>query len=250
MAAVVHDRGVFSCPGCGLEELSENALHLHMQLHHSVDILKEGPCPICGKKDGNLAVHVHNDHGPPEEREPPHAPFQTFSWCVCQRRDGRFLLVNEPAGISGGRPGFWLPAGRVDRGESLQEACVREALEEAGVRVRVTGLLRLMVDGHGTLRAIFLAEPEDPTAEPKSLPDWESVGAMWVDVKELKKLKESDYRHPDPAELYPQVDTKDFQSLEDLVRRLTLGDLSAEPELNRAWRRVQKSYPASLFQRG
>jgi len=23
VAAVVHDRGVFSCPGCGLEELSE-----------------------------------------------------------------------------------------------------------------------------------------------------------------------------------------------------------------------------------
>ncbi|CAK9056057.1 Transposon Ty4-J Gag-Pol polyprotein, partial [Durusdinium trenchii] len=46
----------------------------------------------------------------------------------------------------------------------------------------VFGLLRLMVDSHGTLRAVFLAEPEDAAAEPKSVPDWESVGAMWVDA--------------------------------------------------------------------
>lgn len=69
-------------------------------------------------------------------------------------------MVNEPAGISGGRPRFWLPAGRVDRGESLREACEREALEEAGVEVRVTGILRLMVSS-GTLRALFLAEPKE-----------------------------------------------------------------------------------------
>ena len=80
------------------------------------------------------------------------------------------MLVNEPAAISGGKPGYWLglglglglgsvgpnpnpsggrprywlPAGRVDAGESLVEAARRECVEEAGVRVRPCGVLAFM----------------------------------------------------------------------------------------------------------
>lgn len=153
-----------------------------------------------------------------------------------------------------------MPAGRVDRGESLQEACRREALEEAGISVRVTGLLRLMVDSHHTLRAVFLAEPEDDAhAEPKSVPDWESVGAMWAEVADIQKLKESDFRNPDPQELYPKVasgslipqpvDTKEFVALEALIRRLTAGDRKALRELDGVWRSVQAAYPTAVFTR-
>ncbi|CAJ1376601.1 unnamed protein product [Effrenium voratum] len=236
---VARQVGPFACPGCGLC-LSEDALHLHMHFHHAVENLPKAPCPICGEQEGSVAVHVHNRHGPSDAREPPSAPYATFAWCVCRHPDGRFLLVNEPAGISGGRPGFWLPAGRVDHGESLQEACVREALEEAGVAVRVTGVLRMMVDSQQTLRVVFLAEPEDPAAQPKSIPDWESVGAMWVTVEELQKLKAEHYRHPDPAELFPPVaagklqphpvDTAAFVELEALIRRLTKGERKARDE--------------------
>ena len=51
---------------------------------------------------------------------------------------GRFLLVQEFADI-----GFWLPGGRVDPGESFQEAAIREAKEEAGVDVKLTGIMRV-----------------------------------------------------------------------------------------------------------
>eukprot|EP00913_Durusdinium_trenchii_P002227 g2057.t1 len=123
------------------------------------------------------------------------------------------------------------------------EACIREAWEEAGVKVRVTGLLRLMVDSHGTLRA-------DAAAEPKSVPDWESVGAMWVDVKELAKLK--DWSSADVADgrLQPHpVNTEAFRRLEELIRRLTTGDDAAQEAMDATWRNVQKTYPSSLFQR-
>ncbi|CAE7246018.1 ndx-1, partial [Symbiodinium natans] len=261
VSVIFNSCGPFVCSVCGLGRLSENALHLHMHFHHAVDTIPEDPCPICAERPRNLAVHLHQNHGPPAEREPPPAPYATFAWCVCRRLDGRFLLVNEPAGIAGGRPNFWLPAGRVDRGESLQEACRREALEEAGVPVKVTGLLRLMVDSHQTLRAVFLAEPEDDAhAEPKSVPDWESVGAMWAEVEEVQNLKESDFRHPDPQDLYPKVasghlkpepvDTKEFLALEALIRRLTAGDARAERELASVWRSVQAAYPPAVFQRG
>ena len=37
-----------------------------------------------------------------EEREPPKAPFATFSWCVCRTKDGRFLS-GRPGGGEGSR---------------------------------------------------------------------------------------------------------------------------------------------------
>ena len=53
-------------------------------------------------------------------------------------RDGRFLLVEEetPDGIR-----FNQPAGHLDEGESLLEACAREALEETAWRFRPTALV-------------------------------------------------------------------------------------------------------------
>jgi len=55
-------------------------------------------------------------------------------------------MVNEPAGISGGKPRYWLPAGRVDVGEGIIEAGKREAFEEAGIDVEITGALNFMND--------------------------------------------------------------------------------------------------------
>ena len=41
--------------------------------------------------------------------------------------------------------GFWLPAGGLDPGEGLVQCAVRECLEEAGVRVKIKGLLQVGV---------------------------------------------------------------------------------------------------------
>ena len=53
-------------------------------------------------------------------------------------RDGRFLLVEEetPEGIR-----FNQPAGHLDEGESLMEACARETLEESAWRFRPNSLV-------------------------------------------------------------------------------------------------------------
>ena len=53
--------------------------------------------------------------------------------------DGRVVMVrrNMEPGI-----GRWtFPAGYVDRGESVEEAAVREMVEESGLKVRISGLL-------------------------------------------------------------------------------------------------------------
>jgi len=45
-----------------------------------------------------------------------------------------------------------------------------------------------------------LANPIDERKLPKSIPDFESVGAIWVTTEDLKKLNDpEDYRANDPV---------------------------------------------------
>lgn len=52
--------------------------------------------------------------------------------------DGRLLVVRRGRGVATGR--WSLPGGRVEGGESLAGALVREVAEETGLEVRVEGL--------------------------------------------------------------------------------------------------------------
>lgn len=116
----------------------------------------------------------------------PRAPIPT--WCfalVVVRRGDHFLIVQES---KYGQP-WYLPAGRVEQGESFADAAVRETLEEAGIPVRVTGLIRVEHSpspAGARMRVIYLAEPTDDTP-PKTEPDDESLGAAWVTRDELAK---------------------------------------------------------------
>ena len=67
---------------------------------------------------------------------------------VLVERDGRFLLVEESADSLSERTGrlvYNQPAGHVEKGETLEQAAVREALEETGWDVELTGFLGLYV---------------------------------------------------------------------------------------------------------
>lgn len=109
-----------------------------------------------------------------------------FIVLVVVRLGHRFLLVREK---SHGQPWF-LPAGRVEVGETLVEAAKRETREESGIDVNIEGLLRIehtpRSDG-SRLRAIFVASPIDDKP-PKVLPDAESLGAGWFTLEQVKHL--------------------------------------------------------------
>jgi phosphatase NudJ len=234
-----------------------------MGLYHAAERShRADACPVCGAAplSAPLVVHLNESHGPAESREPPRAPYPAFAWCVCRRADGRFLIVNEPAGMcASGRPGYWLPAGRLDAGETLAEAAARECLEEAGVAVRPLGLLRLMAEGDAprVVRAALLVEPVGEGAAAKTVPDYESAGAIWARVEELSELGADDYRADTPAVLFPRVasgelrplplDTPAWVALEALLRRLTRGEGGALEELPAVWRRVRETYAAAFF---
>lgn len=113
-------------------------------------------------------------------------PIPTWYFAVVVvRRGERFLLVHE---CKHGQL-WYLPAGRVEVGETFVDAALRETLEETGVPVRLTGILRVEhspYQGGARLRVVFLAEPLDDTA-PKTVPDVESLEAAWVSLAELSE---------------------------------------------------------------
>jgi len=111
------------------------------------------------------------------------------TWCfalVVVRKGDRFLVVHERKHGQG----WYLPAGRVEPGESFTEAAIRETLEEAGIAIELDGVIRVehspFADG-ARMRVLFTAHPADDRP-PKSEPDEESLGAAWVTLAELDRL--------------------------------------------------------------
>ena len=109
-----------------------------------------------------------------------------FFAMVIVRKGDRFLLVHERK-----HDQLWyIPGGRVEPGETIEEGAIRETLEEGGIPVKLEGLLRVehspMPDGSARCRVFFLAHPADDTP-PKSVPDDESLEARWVHPKELSR---------------------------------------------------------------
>ena len=111
------------------------------------------------------------------------------TWCfalVIVRRGDQFLIVHEQ------KHGqlWYLPAGRVEAGETFADAAIRETREETGVPVRLLGVVRIEHSPTPTaarMRVIFLAEPIDDTP-PKSVPDQESLEARWIRLSDLDRL--------------------------------------------------------------
>lgn len=100
--------------------------------------------------------------------------------------EGRYLLVEEHAGD---RTVINQPAGHWEAGETLQQAMVRETLEETGWDVEPIALLGVYEYqppdlAHGFLRFAYIARP---LRHRPDLPlDDGIVRALWMDAAELR----------------------------------------------------------------
>jgi 8-oxo-dGTP pyrophosphatase MutT (NUDIX family) len=114
-------------------------------------------------------------------------PIPMWNFALVLVRSGRrFLLVHER------KHGqlWYLPAGRVEPGETFAIAAHRETREEAGVDIVLEGVLRIEhtpLPLNARMRVIFVARPADDRA-PKSVPDEESLGAAWFTLDEMADL--------------------------------------------------------------
>lgn len=88
------------------------------------------------------------EHGPAVEDKVSEkkSGFKTFGFSLVVVRHPKtkeYLIVKE-----GCKQGWWLPGGRVDRGEGFQQTAVRETEEEAGLAVKLMGILRIEFTAH------------------------------------------------------------------------------------------------------
>ncbi|MGM0565097.1 MAG: NUDIX domain-containing protein [Pseudomonadota bacterium] len=99
-------------------------------------------------------------------------------------KDGRFLLVEE---WSRGQRVINQPAGHVEAGESIAQACVRETLEETGWRVTPTGVLAFQRwhrphSAHTYFRVVLTASAE---AEESGELDCDIIRPLWLTPGEV-----------------------------------------------------------------
>uniref|UniRef100_A0A8D3B7S7 Nudix hydrolase domain-containing protein n=1 Tax=Scophthalmus maximus TaxID=52904 RepID=A0A8D3B7S7_SCOMX len=87
---------------------------------------------------------------------------------------------------------WYLPAGRVEVGESLEEALRREVKEEAGFECEPITLLLIQEQGPQWIRFIFLARVTGGTMKSLLAADHESLQASWWDRRSVLPLRGRD----------------------------------------------------------
>lgn len=92
------------------------------------------------------------------------------------------LMIQEARESCRGK--WYLPAGRMEEGETIEQAAQREVLEETGLVVEITTLLTVETAGGSWFR--FVVTGNLVGGELKNVPDSESLLAQWIkDVEEL-----------------------------------------------------------------
>ena len=103
---------------------------------------------------------------------------------IVVRRGDAILAIQETNHAQAWFP----PAGGVEIGETLEDAARREAKEEAGVDVSITGVLaidnHLRPDKSLWIRVVYLATVA-PEAQLKDAPDEHSLKARWLTKEDL-----------------------------------------------------------------
>ncbi|XP_077418533.1 8-oxo-dGDP phosphatase NUDT18 [Vanacampus margaritifer] len=87
---------------------------------------------------------------------------------------------------------WYLPAGRVEVGESLQEALLREVKEEAGFECQPITLLLIQEQGPQWIRFIFLAQITGGSIKTSLSADQDSLQAAWWDRRAPLPLRGRD----------------------------------------------------------
>ena len=116
----------------------------------------------------------------------------TYIVCgVVIEKDGKYLLIQEKQPKAYGK---WnLPAGKVDAGESLEQAAVREAKEECGLDVELVDYLPVIHTESAW--PVLHAYSAKIIGGEIHFPENEILDAKWFTYEEIKAM-ESELRTP------------------------------------------------------
>ena len=108
-------------------------------------------------------------------------------------KDNKILMVKEAKKSCYGQWNF--PAGHVDENELITDAAIREAYEETGCKVKLTGVLPIstviLKDG---VTAIMVKFTADIIEENIKFDTSEILDAKWLDIEEIKNMTEQELR--------------------------------------------------------
>ena len=101
-------------------------------------------------------------------------------------KNNKLLLVqqNRPKEVKG----KWsIPGGKVEKGETFEEAIIREVKEETGLDVISSEHLSIkQAEPYQTIKHIFKVETEGKV----SFPEDELMNAKWLSLDEIRKMKD------------------------------------------------------------
>lgn len=104
--------------------------------------------------------------------------------CILINSDNEVLMIQEAKESCAGK--WYLPAGRMMKGESIIEATAREVLEETGLECRMTTLLAVETAGGSWYRFVLTGEITGGELKTPARADKESLQAKWVgDFREI-----------------------------------------------------------------
>jgi 8-oxo-dGTP diphosphatase len=120
---------------------------------------------------------------------------------------GRCLLLKRSTG-SKGNPGKWeLPGGKIDPGESLDEALLREVAEETGLTISIQGVVGAAESELPAWKVVYLIlEGRVESGEVRLSEEHDDY--VWVDPQKLPTMDLADQFRPF-AEAYSQTHARE-----------------------------------------
>jgi len=111
-------------------------------------------------------------------------PLFALSAAVFVERDGKILILKRAGGEATGA--WYIPGGAVDAGETVDEAALRELLEEAGLvpdgPLRCVGVVHMHVYGRDALQVVYACT----SAAGDVTISHEHSDARWIDPIEYR----------------------------------------------------------------
>ncbi|KAH8358466.1 hypothetical protein KR093_000428 [Drosophila rubida] len=98
--------------------------------------------------------------------------------CVMFNEHDELLMIEEAKPSCAGK--WYLPAGRMEQGESITEAAVREMFEETGLNAEMTTLLAVESAGGSWFRFVLTGRITGGRLKTPADADAESIQALWL----------------------------------------------------------------------
>jgi len=113
--------------------------------------------------------------------------------CVILNDHNEVLMMQEAKQSCAGK--WYLPAGRMEKGETIEEACKREVLEETGLEIHCTTLIMVETAGGTWLRFVMTGNVIGGSLKTPAQADQESLQAKWVANLNELTLRGTDITH-------------------------------------------------------